>query len=182
MTIKKEKMKKIILAVIIAFSANVANAQNFCIGGSTSFWNNESGDRTTVSVTPDIGYTLSNKWYLGVGIGYKYTKQEDIKINSFTLNPYARYSYFAAGKVRLFVDGTFGIANDKQKGKDSDFAWQIGLKPGVIIGLTERFSLAAHFGFLGYRDADNDINSLGEKGWGLDLSGNSLGFGFFYSF
>lgn len=175
-------MKKILIAIIAVLTVSIANAQDFCIGGSVGFWNNNSADRTTVSIVPDIGYTLSSKWYLGIGVGYQYTKHESLKINSFTLNPYARYSYFTAGKVRLFIDGTFGFSNDKQVGNKSETAWQVGVKPGLIIGLTDRFSLAAHFGFLGYRDADSDMNALGDKGWGLDFSGNSLNFGFFYSF
>lgn len=175
-------MKKIVMVIIAVFTVSIANAQDFCLGGSLGFWNNNSADKTTLSITPDIGYTLSSKWYFGIGIGYQYTKHEDLKINSFMLNPYARYSYFTAGKVRLFMDGTFGLSNDKPTGRKSETAWQVGVKPGMIIGLTDRFSLAAHFGFLGYRDADSDINALGDKGWGLDLSGNSLSFGFFYSF
>lgn len=173
---------QIILVAFLICIPLVASAQKAAVGGQFSVWHNEKENSTTISIMPDIGYTISSDWYLGIGMGYTYNDAQNIKHHALTLNPYARYFYHTAGKVRLYVDSTVGVGFDKQESEDAAVAWQAGFKPGVILGLTERFSLAAGFGFLGYRKSNNGAMVLGDEGWGLDLSGNSLSFGFFYSF
>lgn len=170
-------------AILIALAAPVcASAQKAAVGGRFSVWRDTEDKTTTISVTPDIGYTLSSRWYLGVGIGYNFSDKESTKSHEVSLNPYARYFYYSTGRVRLFVDSTVGFGVIKDEGHSAAFGWQAGFKPGVIIGLTDRFSLAAGFGFLGYRHSDEGRSPLGSDGWGLDVSGNSLSFGFFYGF
>lgn len=171
------------LLFLLACTSMPALAQRkAAVGGQFSVWHNGKENSTTVSITPDIGYTLSSRWYLGAGISYAFRDSEEAKNHAVTLNPYARYFYYTSGRVRLYVDSTVGFGIGKNEGEEAVFAWQAGFRPGVILGLTDRFSLAAGFGFLGYRKSDNGISALGEEGWGFDFSGNSLSLGFFYSF
>lgn len=152
------------------------------VGGRFSVWHNGQENSTTIFITPDIGYILSSQCYLGAGIGYTFRNSKGTKNHTATLNPYARYFYYSNGQVRLYVDSTVGFGISKNESENTTFAWQAGFKPGVILGLTDSFSLAAGFGFLGYRKTNNGNSALGDEGWGLDLSGNSLSLGFFYSF
>ena len=178
----KNKILVVLLFFLTCGSLNAFAQRKAAVGGQFSAWHNGKENSTTVFITPDIGYTLSSRWYLGTGIGYAFCDSKDTKVHTVTLNPYARYFYYTSGRVRLYVDSTVGFGISKNKGEDAAFAWQAVLKPGVILGLTDRFSLAAGFGFLGYRKSDNGTSALGDEGWGLDFSGNSLSFGFFYSF
>jgi len=180
-------MKKLMLATMVALFAMAANAQDLFVGGSLGFWNNSDTKHTSINLTPEIGYNLSETWALGIQVGYSYEKVDELKINSVGVSPYARYSYLAAGPVKLFLDGGLEFETAKVKGGDSYNTWNIGIKPGVAIALNDKFSLVAHIGFLGYQDVDDEIAApyadLGkEKGWGLKMNGYNMSFGFYYNF
>lgn len=74
-------------------------------------------------------------------------------MNTFSVDPYARWSYAKFGPVRLFLDMGFGVAASKYKGEvaghevDSDalVAWRIGVAPGIAVSLckTSTSSLTA---------------------------------------
>ena len=176
------KKKLLLLSSLVLSTCTVLQAQNYAVGGSVKAWHNHQDGITSFSVAPDIGYTLSDKWYIGTALGYSYLKKEEIRTNSVSLMPYARYFYYVSGKLKLFVDSTAGISLDKSDSEQMSSSWQAGFKPGVIFGLTERFCLAAGFGFLGYRGTNGETNTLGDSGWGVDISGNSLQIGLYYIF
>ena len=176
-------MKKLTLLLFVACVTLSANAQ-FYVGGSASLW--VGSDDTNVSLTPEVGYVLNDHWAIGTEIGfghssrtaYDYFGEYDVKMNSFILSPYARFTYLKLGKVGLFVDGGLDYAMQKQKDVDAVHGVRLGLKPGVALSLTERLSLVAKFGFLGF---DHDYNGLGNSG-GFSFTGNDLSFGFYVSF
>lgn len=112
------------------------------------------------------------------------------KVNTFSVDPYARWSYAKFGPVRLFLDMGFGVAASKYKGEvaghevDSDalVAWRIGVAPGIAVSLCKNLDFIAHCGFLGYRESDGVNSAYGETGFGFELSGNDLSFGVVYNF
>lgn len=180
-------MKKLMLTAVVILFAMVANAQDLFVGGSVGFWDNSDAKHTSINITPEIGYNLSEAWALGIQVGYAYNKTDESKINAVGVTPYARYSYLTAGPVKLFLDGGFEFETLKVKGGDSYNAWNVGIKPGVSIALNQKFSLVAHFGFLGYKDIDEEVAPIyallgQEKGWGLKMNGYNLSFGFYYNF
>lgn len=203
-------MKKLFLTVAVAAVALAANAQVY-VGGELGFWRSTDNNHTSLAIKPEVGYQLSDKWDLGIGLGYNYdyVGKGEIdgetalknKINSFEVNPYARWSYAKFGPVRLFLDMTFGIntyktkyevldptaglrGTDKYVSKTSDaqVGWRVGVQPGIAVGLTKNIDFIAHVGFLGYQDADDDYCSYGEQGFGFNVSSNNLNFGFVYKF
>ena len=189
-------MKKLFLTLAVAFASLAANAQLY-VGGEVGAWRNSDANHTTFDLKPEIGYQLSDKWDLGIGIGFShdYKGKDDgklnVKTNSFYLDPYARWSFVQFGPVRMFLDITAGVGTSNRKYKvgdetisdDADVAWRIGVEPGVAVGLCKNLDFIAHVGFLGYTDADNPARSpYGETGFGFDLSSNNLNFGFVYKF
>lgn len=193
-------MKKILLTLLVAVCSLTASAQVY-LGGEVGFWRNSDDNHTQFSIQPEIGYNLSNKWALGIGIGFTHDyvgKGEDwdgetlakAKVNTFSVDPYARYSYAKFGPVRLFLDMGFGVAASKYKGEvaghevDSDalVAWRIGVAPGIAVSLCKNLDFIAHCGFLGYRESDGVNSAYGETGFGFELSGNDLSFGVVYNF
>lgn len=191
-------MKKILTLAVVALAGVLgANAENWYVGGNVGFWH-ESGNGSEAStnelyIQPEIGYNFNQTWAVGVGIGYDYkhycgTKTSD---NYFNFNPYARWSYFRTSNnlVQLFVDGTVGIgAGSRDVDVDgykshTAFTWEIGLRPGVAFNLTNKFSVVAHLGFLGYQGANNTAKAMGHHNMaGLRLSSNDLTLGFYYNF
>ncbi len=181
-------MKKILLTVAVAAMALTASAQVY-VGGEIGAWRNTDANKTTFAIQPEVGYQLSDKWDLGIGIGYAHAYQNKIAVNSFEVDPYARWSFVKFGPVSLFLDMGFGINTYKAKVKDgpsgdSNTAWRVGVAPGLRVNLTKHIDFIAHMGFLGYRDADDSYveSPYGENGFGFNVSGNDLTFGINYNF
>ena len=97
-------MRKLFLLVVIVMAAITASAQEgIYLGGGISLWRNNDVDKTSFSITPDVGYNLSEKWAVGVELAYAhkgYDGEDAISTNAFALAPYARYSFY---ETRLYV-------------------------------------------------------------------------------
>ena len=187
-------MKKFFLMIAVALISLTASAQVY-VGGGVSAWRNSDANHTQFTLEPEVGYTLSETWDMGIGIGFAHDYLKGFKTNAIEVDPYVRWSFAKFGPVGLFLDMTAGIASYKTKYRDNDSsdantAWRIGVEPGVKVSLTKKLDFVAHCGFLGYTDADdafilNDGSSVspyGEKGFGFRLNGNNLTFGLLYNF
>lgn len=172
--------------MVMAATTFAASAQLY-VGGEVGFWREwqKGANNTEFSLQLEVGYGLSDKLGIGTVIGYLYNYSDGIKTNAFVVAPYLRYTFLKLDKVNLFVDGGFGFATYKNKvsgfSDDAKNAWEVGLKPGVAINLTDKLSFVTHFGFFGYRDADEE-EIFGNNGVGFDLNGNQLTFGLYYNF
>lgn len=109
-----------------------------------------------------------------------YNKSGDVKTNTFTIAPYARYFFLNSDVVRLFADGGFGFSTSKTKGNDALNSWNIGIKPGIAIKLSDHFCLVAKYGFLGYSKKEN--HGYESENVGIDFDTDELNFGFHYIF
>lgn len=198
-------MKKFILTLLVVVVSLTASAQVY-VGGNVGFWRNTDANRTSFTIAPEVGYNLSDKWALGIGIGYKYNyggvgnvidgeygfdewfefdDEEGAGSKSHTLNvdPYARWNYVKFGPVSFFLDMGFGISLTKYKGGgDALVGWNLGVKPGLKVSLAKQIDFVAHLGFLGYRDADEGAPNYGEQGLGFDFDSDNVMFGVYYNF
>lgn len=184
-------MKKLFAMAIVALaSAFGAQAENLYVGGEVGFMHDGDKNTNALSILPEIGYNLNSHWAVGTTIGWQYTHfcGRDLSTNLFRFNPYARYTFFRSSNnlVNLFVDGTVGVGLGWTSYKDDDTdaacVWEIGLKPGIAINLTDKFSIVAHVGMLGYQGVNDAAKPAYHSKGGLDLSGNNLSFGFYYNF
>lgn len=185
-------MKKKIALLFVVCATMSVSAQVY-VGGTAGLWRNNKDDLglTVFSVAPEVGYNLDEKWAVGAEVGYGYVKAQSEKLNVLHLeklnvlhfSPYARYTCYETGIVRLFLDGGLGIASVKVNGaSDRENGFEIGVKPGVAIKLTDKFSLIAKVGFLGYRDDYAASEEYASQGFGFNLSGTDLKFGFQVNF
>lgn len=172
-------MKKLFLLVVIVMAAISASAQEgVYLGGGISLWRNNDVDKASFSITPDVGYNLSEKWAVGVELAYAYKGYDgeyEIDTNAFAFAPYARYSFYENKIVRLFLDMGFGFSTYKAKHADSVNGFEIGVKPGLALKLNDHFSFITKVGFAGYRDdyyRDMEGNGFGV---GLDMENISIG-------
>ena len=165
-----------VFALVVCVSAS-AQDYKWWAGGKTSLWNTD--DHAEFVLAPEVGYHLSKKLTIAASVGYYSSFNYDnssLNNNYVVLNPYLRFNAFLKGNVLFFVDG--GV--DCRTGKNDD-AFQIGLKPGMAIFLTDRITAAFQFGFLGYNDGKG-IGGVYKERVGFDLSGYQSGFAIFYSF
>ena len=177
-------MRKLFTLAVLAVVTMTASAQLY-LGGGIGTWRNTDENSTSVKIVPEVGYQLDSKWAIGTQVGYVYNYVKGTKLNAMVVNPYARYTFAKLGKVNLFLDGGFGFATYKIKGNDSsDNAWEVGIKPGLSVNLTEKLSFVSHVGFFGYRDADDSVieDVFGEKGFGFDLNASQITFGLLWNF
>lgn len=179
-------MKKAILAAIIAFTSMAASAQVW-MGGSLglNFTKPEGGEvATSFSIAPEVGYTLSDKWDIAIALNESLTITDGASANSISVEPYARYTFAKTGIVSFFVDGGFGIGSAAVAVGDGDdeevgsaFAFSIGFKPGVKFAVSEKITLVAKLGFLGYEQVKDSYSNFG-----LSVDNNALSLGMYWSF
>ncbi|WP_300726826.1 outer membrane beta-barrel protein [uncultured Bacteroides sp.] len=175
-------MKKILMLVVVVMAAiSSVNAQKMYLGGGISLWRDDDADNTSFSISPEIGYNLSDKWAVGGQLIYAHAHQDEgLKVNSFAIAPYARFTYYQNKVVDLFLDMGLGISSTKVKHQDSETGFEIGIKPGIAINLNNQFSIVAKVGFAGYRD-DYYISSP-SNGFGVGVDSQNISFGLFYKF
>lgn len=172
-------MKKFFLTLALVVAATAANAQVW-IGGELGAWRDYDANTTQLNVRPEVGYNLSDKWSLGLALGYKYNYDKGVKSNTVEVNPYARFTYAKFGPVSLFLDGGFAFGVEKFKGGGDGNNWEVGIKPGLAVSLNEKLGFVTHVGFLGWRD--HEYGNARDNGFGLKLSGYDLMFGVYYNF
>ena len=131
-------MKKIITTVMLAVAAicSTAQAGDFYLGGAVGFMHKSQKitplagptyTQTTneFSIMPELGYSFNDKWGVGGTIGYTYRNLagQDTNFNLFSINPYARFTYFRTSNdlIALFIDGSvgFGIGSTSYNGDTS---------------------------------------------------------------
>ena len=208
-------MKKVMLMVAFMVATVAASAQVYIGGGfginSSKPAQPENANidaTTTISIIPEIGYKLSDKWTVGLGIGYTHTSNPSSdqvlgyegvdKLNGFVIAPYARYHFVKWNKVGLFIQG--GLSYTSMKGTaeaDDENGWEsdvdgtvstfyIGFKPGIQVDLSEKLSLVATVGNLGWStssyggDVWEDYDASSTFDFGVDLS--QINFAMYYNF
>ncbi len=187
-------MKRIILGALLSLAAitTPAMAGNWYVGGTVGFMHTSKDDITTneFSLQPEVGYNTSEKWSFGGQLGYLYRNYagEDVNLNLFNIRPYARFTYFRTSNdlVQLFIDGTvgFGIGSTSVYNESSTACtYEVGLKPGIALNVSDHFSIVAHLGFVGYHGANNNAKEGGEPEYGgVRFSSENLTIGLYYNF
>ena len=191
-------MKKIILAAFVAVASLTANAQ-WWAGGEVGFntWKTTSeghdlGKGHEFTVAPEIGYKLNDKIDVAVLVGFTHVKNGDQLFdyefddafdyaNGFKINPYIRYTFAKAGNFSFFGDGGFSYALLHPCGADkSANAWEIAVKPGIAYALSDKVSLVAHVGCVGYQFIKWDEWKKNAFQAGVD--GNNISLGCYVNF
>lgn len=182
-------MKKVMMTLVAALMTVAASAQVY-VGGSVgvaSVKNGGNDAETTYKFVPEVGYSINDTWAVGVALGYqkgtcdlinKGGYGQDVKTEIFSVNPYARYTFLNSKMINLFVDGGVGFSSYKDLGSE----FQIGLKPGVAVNLSEKVSFVAHVGFVGFDTFSPKGEGKSSNKVGVDLNGNNITFGLYYNF
>lgn len=168
-------MKKFLLIAVMAVLGAVSAKAQVRLGGEVAVWYNSDSENTSYTIMPEIGYKLNNQWEVGTHIGF--SGNSDQEGLNFKLAPFARYTFLRAGIFSMFGEGGFAVATAKHK----DTAFNIGLRPGIDVELSEHWSLEAHLGFLGFAADKNEILSERGSGFGFDFA-SGTSFGLIYQF
>lgn len=166
--------------MVAAVMAMTVSAQAY-VGGGVGFVSYDDGnnDVTSFKFLPEVGYSFNDEWSAGVVLGWEGLNKGNAK--TWTVNPYARYTFVNGKMVNVFVDGSVGFAHTYNAGHDDDQI-QVGLKPGVAVNLGDHLSFVTHIGFIGYDHTKNNTTKAKQDAWGVDIDGNNIVFGLYYSF
>lgn len=167
-------MKKLLLAITLtlalAVTANAQDVGQIWVGGSLGIETSKTGDYDRINnynITPELGYVLNSDLAIGMRIGYKHAEEayksyndEDYslgfvygkeKYDGFEVNPFIRYTFLKGDIGGLFLDGGVGYAYLKNKATDvKTNTYEVGIRPGVALALSEKVVLTGRFGHLGY--------------------------------
>ena len=121
----------------------------------------------SISVS-DFKSMLSN--LAGAFVDYN---NEDMKLNGFTISPYVRYNAIEFGKAYLFIEGYIGYnnisADELPFGNGGEVklnAFELGVRPGIAVKVSDRLDLLCKMGALGYmsakeKESDSSISRFG---------------------
>lgn len=181
-------MKKLFftLAIMLGFATTVSAQEvgQIWVGGAVGFNSTKSGDAdrvTSYKIIPEFGYVFSENLGVGVKLGYGHNKtvlgSDDTFKDSFTVNPFLRYSFLKGDIGGLFIDGGVGYTYGKEDGDDAAKlnAWEVGFRPGVAVKVSDKISLTGKFGFLGYQNQKLGGVKSNDFGFDFDLSQTELG-------
>ena len=177
-------MKKIMLSLMMALVSVCASAQVY-IGGTAGISSNKIGDedsKTAYKLIPEIGYQFNNKWDAGIEVGIQ--KGDVCKIarvgdaTTFTIAPYIRYAAVETKVVDLFFEGTIGYGSVSKGGGDS---YEVGIKPGLAVKLSDHVNFITKVGFLGYKGYSPDHGDNSST-FGLNVDASNISFGAIYKF
>ena len=108
-------MKKFLMTLAAAFVAVAASAQVY-VGGSLGINSTKIDGEDDATITykflPEIGYKFSDSWAAGVNFGWAKegvtSDDDDLTVNTFEVNPYARFTFVKGKVVNVFCDGSVG--------------------------------------------------------------------------
>lgn len=168
----------------MAVSGLCASAQTY-IGGSLGFTRDFSSAETNLTVAPEVGYSWTEHWGVGVVLDYNYKNYVGTISNAFAFNPYARWTFarVADDKLAFFLDGGFTIGCVANPNSLVGTFYNVGFKPGLCYSFNEHWSILTHFGFLGYETANKTAKAMGyHEKVGLDFSSMNVNLGVYYTF
>ena len=171
-------MKKLFFISLFVSVACLLQAQVY-VGGSLGFWSKNVHDTKTNSINfyPEVGYSFQGNWHAGLVVGYGQVETGDNKNSEYQLTPYVGYTFYQHSIAALFVEGGFSLMQTKPSVGDAINGFKAGLNPGISVKLSDRLSMRAHFGFLGYQK-----HAEKNEEFGIQFNAENLRFGFHYSF
>lgn len=170
--------------MMVSLSALSSYAQDLYVGGSFQLKHYSNSEISQFAISPEIGYNFSDKWAAGLVLSYRHDDNESYTSEIYYVAPYARYTFFKKGILSLFVDGEFLYSKQWNRRDTNDYIYgysetadgiRIGVKPGLMIKLADRFNFTSKIGFMGYSD-------YGTKSYEISLDTDNISFGFTYSF
>lgn len=152
-------------------------------GGAVSFWADSKEKSLTLDFCPEVGYLFNDDWGMGMLLAYAYEQKETGGVtmisNAVKVSPFVRYYYYHKSPFNLYLDagGGFNFAKEKSGSNvEKHSGFEVGIRPGACIDLTEGLCLCLRMGFVGYRDDYfmGEEPQMGSKGFGLRFAPEEL--------
>lgn len=138
-----------LLSVLFAFSST-AQEQPMWVGGTLNVSSETVNDNTTsrTTIMPEFGYHLNDNWAVGGRMGFSFARQDMAdgteKNNTFSIVPFARYTFAQVKKFRIFGQGELPLrfhSGEFADGSSMDNTNAIGLnvRPGLTYAFNDKW-------------------------------------------
>ena len=187
-------MKKIMMTLAALAVAATMNAQVY-VGGTVGFKSvsHDGESASAFTIAPELGYNLDENLAVGIALGYSSTDMTidaagnvtklAKSVNTFSINPYVRYTFVKLDKVNFFADGIVSYSSRGNSDRKVN-TFGLGVQPGVAVNLNDNVSFVAKLGQIGYSSSKGDED--GAKAINtIDFSLSSLAalnFGLYFNF
>lgn len=165
----------------------------FFVGGVINYWYDADDKQHSFEFAPEFGYLFNNDWGLGAFLSYDYgtelSTQAKKTSHFYSITPFVRYYYFHREPFNLYLDGCVGVNWSKEievphttpdaPNVESMRGFEVGIRPGACVDLTEGLCLCLRLGFIGYRNSffAGEEEGVGTSGWGVRFAPEELKIG-----
>lgn len=164
------------------FGIQHEHESKFFVGGLASYWNDTSEKQSSLTLEPEFGYFLNHDWAVGMILGFEYMNQSGDQNSTFSSSkilPFVRYYYLHRGPYNLYLDSGVGFSFGSRKlagVSTSTRGFEVGVRPGACIDLTEGLCLCLRLGFVGCRNgySHGEEEGLSNNGYGFRFSPEEL--------
>lgn len=116
---------------------------------------------------------------LGYGLESELNGRVREESHTLRISPFARMYYLHKGPFNLYLDGGVGYNYafpNGAEGATSRHGFEVGVRPGACVDLTEGLCLCLRMGFLGYRRNyfAGEEPGLSSHGFGVSFSPEEL--------
>jgi len=155
-------MKKLFLIMMLVSITLTANAQAY-LGGTLGItvdhtsYDGGSMTNSAFSVSPEGGYYFNKTFAVGASIAIQQHRNDYIDATKYSILPYVRGIFAHASVFDFFGELALGYESE-----DSIGGFVLGIRPGFIAHLSNKFGLIGRTTILRYSHYDNDDeNNLG---------------------
>ena len=189
-------MKKTLFLSLILLTFSMSISAQIWLGGELAVKNNatslgelEMNKKSSVEIMPEAGWNLSDKWAIGLQLGFSHFSQGQISIidqtvtgniNIFSIKPFTRYTFYKIDKFSFFTDACIGFKSISISDYDTIYGIGITINPGLSYDINHKWSLVAHIGNTGYEHTWMKLRNetLKDDNFKLELF-SGLSFGLF---
>ena len=201
-------MKKVLLTASAVLSLTFVNAQeekgtgtgfskgDVFITGAVGFGTSSTGDfkANGFTLSPSVGSFVNENIALGARLGFNSSTEDDTvtedKSTVFSAGVFGRYYFTPSAQFSVFAELGAEINNTKFESKTGSVTSEVksngfglAFAPGVNYFISDKFSIEATWGVLGYSTDKPDFDgaeSTDNFSFGLNMT--SLNFGLNYKF
>ena len=209
---------KLSLVTLFIFAFTSLTQAQLYVGGNLGFntlstsstvgtTTTKGGSSSSLTLSPEVGYFLSNKLAVGLAVSFisrsfttpitPTSSSVDLNTN-FMINPYARYFFYKSGSFSAFAEGSVGygsMMSETTVGSNttknpSTLIISVGITPGIAYDLSDKFSLIAKLGNVGFQSSKKTTTNTIEtttttsttnvSNFGLNVGLSSFTFGAIY--
>lgn len=173
-------MMMVVFATSISVNAQTGKTSNIYVGGGISF--ESTSDETAIAIIPEVGFKLSDKWGLGVRLGFGSEGSGDSKNTIFSIKPYVRQNLISLGQVGVILDYQLLYQNEGMKDNKTN-TFGLGVSPGLALNLNSKLSIVTHIGFVGYTSSKLDVEGAeAVNKFSIGATSENLGLSIYYNF